>query len=84
MKIVIISATMQADEPIYRKFYKPIEDDLFFTGNQYLKYMNITRYNVDRRFDISARVPYSVKELWLSEDIPYDHVLKEIYSKNKL
>jgi len=49
-----------------------------------LKYMNITRYNVDRRFDISARVPYSVKELWLSEDIPYDHVLKEIYSKNKL
>lgn len=65
MKLIIISATMEQDEPIYRKFYKCIEDDLSWVGNQYLKYMNLTRVNVDRRFDISARVPYSVKEEWL-------------------
>lgn len=52
-KLVIISATMEYDEPIYRRFYRDINDNQKFPLNQYLEEWNLDRVNIDRRLDIS-------------------------------
>lgn len=36
-KFVIISATMDQDEPIYRRFFRIIDDNLIFLGNKWIK-----------------------------------------------
>ena len=35
IKGVIISATMESDEPVYRSFYGIIDDDLYYVGNSF-------------------------------------------------
>jgi HrpA-like RNA helicase len=53
MRLVIMSATMDADEPIYRRFYRDINDNRKFPLNQWIKKHNIDRINTERRFHIS-------------------------------
>ena len=53
MKLVIMSATMDADEPIYRRFYRDINDNRKFPLNRWIKTHNIDRINTERRFHIS-------------------------------
>jgi len=52
MKLVIISATIAADEPIYRRFYREINDNRKYPYNRLLDVANLDRMNVDRRYDI--------------------------------
>jgi len=52
-KLVIISATMDDDEPIYRRFYRDINDNMMYPLNINLKNHNLDRINVDRRLHIS-------------------------------
>jgi hypothetical protein len=54
-KLIIISATMQDDEPIYRRFYRCINDNKMYPLNQIIasSNMQLDRINVDRRLDIS-------------------------------
>jgi len=66
LKTVIISATMDDDEPIYRRYYKNINDNMmyplnlhnisniFFTDFEDNKYCRLDRISVDRRFHISS------------------------------
>lgn len=54
IRLVIISATMQADEPTYRRYYRDINDNKIFPFNNYVEKHNFDRVNVDRRFHISA------------------------------
>jgi len=59
LKLVIISATMDDDEPIYRRFYKSIYDDNMFPFNlhnhstfEHIAYMpqdGLIKYNIDKK-----------------------------------
>lgn len=53
LKLVIISATMDDDEPTYRRFYRDINDNRMYPLNQYIMENKIDRVNVDRRIHIS-------------------------------
>jgi len=52
-KLVIISATMEQDEPTYRRYYRDINDNLMYPINHNLRRLQLDRINVDRRLDIS-------------------------------
>jgi len=53
IKLVIISATMDEDEPIYRRYYRDINDNKMFPLNLLLVKHNLDRINIDRRIHIS-------------------------------
>lgn len=53
VKLVIVSATMDEDEPTYRRFYRDINDNRMYPFNMYNKENNLDRINVDRRLHIS-------------------------------
>lgn len=53
IKLFIVSATMNDDEPTYRRFYRDINDNLIYPFNRGLKEHNLDCINVDRRIHIS-------------------------------
>ncbi|MEM3062208.1 MAG: helicase-related protein [Nitrososphaerota archaeon] len=52
LKLVIISATIDDDEPIYRRFYRNINDNRAYPLSAYIEHNNLDRANVDRRMHI--------------------------------
>ena len=48
IKLLIVSATMIADDPIYRRYYRMINDNRMYPLNMSLKDRNIDRINMDR------------------------------------
>lgn len=54
LRIVILSATMDEDEPVYRRFYRIINDNQKYPLSTFIRNNNLDRINVDRRFHISA------------------------------
>lgn len=79
IKLFIISATMDYDEPIYRRYYRDINDNLiypytsFFWRDNNEKHpgkKNYDRINVDRRIHVSppdAKNPYKVDEYFVPD-----------------
>lgn len=53
LRLVILSATMDEDEPVYRRYYRDINDNKKFPLDCWLRDNNLDRINVDRRFHIS-------------------------------
>ncbi len=53
IKLVIISATMNDDEPVYRRYYRDINDNRMFPLNLWIQKHNLDRINIDRRIHIS-------------------------------
>ncbi len=53
IKLVIISATMDQDEPIYRRYYRDINDNRMYPFNQFVVENELDRINIDRRLHIS-------------------------------
>ena len=53
VKLSIISATMEDDEPIFRKFYRFIDDNLTYPINLYDLNFTFDHNLIDRRFHIS-------------------------------
>jgi hypothetical protein len=53
VKLVIVSATMDDDEPIYRRYYRDINDNKMYPLNFNIKNHNLDRINIDRRLHIS-------------------------------
>jgi hypothetical protein len=53
VSLVTISATMDEDEPVYRRYYKIINDNLKYPINTMLKEKKIDRIAIDRRIHIS-------------------------------
>jgi hypothetical protein len=53
LRLVIMSATMDADEPVYRRFYRMINDNRKYPLNRSLVKHSIDRINTERRFHIS-------------------------------
>jgi len=52
IKLVIVSATMDEDEPRYRRYYRDINDNRMYPFNMSLRENKIDRINVDRRIHI--------------------------------
>jgi hypothetical protein len=53
IKLIIISATMDDDEPIYRRYYKYIDDNKKYPLNVTIQNYKLNRINIDRRVHIS-------------------------------
>lgn len=74
LKLSIISATMEEDESIFRRFYRFIDDNLTYPINLYNLSNGIDRNFIDRRYHISppgATTQYKVDEFYEndSEDV---------------
>lgn len=54
LRIVILSATMDEDEPRYRRYFRNINDNRKYPLNQWIATTKLDRINVDRRYHISA------------------------------
>lgn len=83
IKLVIISATMEEDEPRYRRYYRDINDNKLYPFDQILETEELDRVNVDRRIHISAP---GQSTLYVIEDIEEpkkesDEVVLEITRK---
>jgi ERCC4-related helicase len=67
MKLVILSATMEEDEPKYRRFYRDINDNRKYPLNTWIVDNNLDRICIDRRFHISPPgmgTKYEVKDFY--------------------
>jgi hypothetical protein len=70
IRLIIISATMDADEPTYRRYYRSINDNRAYPPNYYIFKQLIDRANVDRRIHINPpgqTTQYKIKDVYLSE-----------------
>jgi hypothetical protein len=54
IRLVILSATLEEDEPIYRRYYRSINDNYKYPFSITLQDKKLDRINVDRRYDISS------------------------------
>jgi hypothetical protein len=81
----IISATMDDDEPIYRKFYEPINDD--WKAPIKTDLINIYRNTMDRRLHLSVPfggMNFDVKEIYVPEKKDKEiEIIEEILSKSQ-
>jgi len=53
LRLVILSATLDDDEPTYRRYYRCINDNLKYPFDNLIKKYNLDRINIDRRYHIS-------------------------------
>jgi HrpA-like RNA helicase len=67
IRLVIISATMDDDDPIYRRYYRNINDNRKYPLNNLLQKYNLDRINIDRRYHISppgTTTRFEIKEFY--------------------
>lgn len=64
LKLVIISATMEEDEPTYRRYYREINDNKMYPFNFTVIDHNLDRVNVDRRLHIGESTRYTIDEYY--------------------
>jgi len=81
LKLVIISATMDDDEPTYRRYYRDVNDNKMFPLNLSLEEHKLDRINVDRRMHISPpgeTTQYKIEEVYEPNNDPIDKVINII------
>ena len=70
LKLVIISATMDEDELIYRRYYRNINDNRMYPLSAFIENNILDRANMDRRIHISppgATTQFVIKDHYLSK-----------------
>lgn len=70
LKLVIVSATMDDDEPIYRRYYRTINDNRMYPLSMFIENNNYDRANTDRRIHISPpgkTTQYDIKDIFLDK-----------------
>ena len=70
VKLVIISATMDDDELIYRRYYRKINDNRIYPPSTYIEVNQLDRVNIDRRFHISppgATTQYKIDVIYYTQ-----------------
>jgi len=80
IKLVILSATMDEDEPVYRRYYRDINDNIKSPLDTNLRDLNFDRINIDRRFHISPPgygTNFPIKEIYRPGGDVYD-IVREI------
>lgn len=81
LRLVIVSATMDDDEPSYRRFYRDINDNRMMPYNRSLQEHGIDRINIDRRVHISPpgmTTQYTVTETYRPDGDVVDIVMEMI------
>lgn len=81
VKLIIASATMDEDEPIYRRYYRDVNDNRMYPLNMEIMEDKIDRINVDRRLDISIpgkTTIYKIVEHYVPNQNPIDIIMKII------
>ena len=71
IKLVIMSATIEDDEPIYRRFYRNINDNKKFPLNLWIKEHKLDRINIDRRSHIAIpgkQTNFEITEIYKPEE----------------
>jgi hypothetical protein len=71
IRFIITSATIDKDEPIYRKYYRNIDDNLLFPCNRNLLKNDLDRIVIDRRTHISPpgeTTRFKVTDIWEEKD----------------
>ena len=88
LKLIIVSATMDDDEPIYRRYYNKINDNQLYPLNYYNAmigfyynkfYYTLDRITVDRRIHISApgeTTQHKINDIYLDRN-PIDYAEAE-------
>lgn len=78
IKFVIMSATMESDEHIYRRYYRNVNDNRMFPFNDLLQKHNLDRINVDRRIHLSSpSIPkYTVTDIYEPKSTPEELILR--------
>ena len=69
VKICIVSATMDNDESIYRRFYRDINDNMKYPLSKWIETHKLDRINIDRRLHISQpdEIRYKITEHFLPD-----------------
>ncbi|AGF85287.1 RNA helicase [Moumouvirus goulette] len=70
VKLVIVSATMEDDEPIYRRYYRTINDNRAFPLSAFITTNLLDRANMDRRIHISPpgrTTQFNIQDIYLSK-----------------
>lgn len=85
IRLVILSATLDEDEPTYRRFYRAISDNMKFPYDLSLKQLNLDRINIDRRYHISppgAGTRFTVNEYY-EEKTPIVDLINRLIKTKK-
>lgn len=80
IKLVILSATMDDDEPTYRRFYRDLNDNQKSPIDVRVRDLQLERINIDRRFHISPPgygTNFPIEEIYRPKGDVYD-IVKEI------
>lgn len=70
LKLIIVSATMEDDEPIYRRYYRNINDNRAYPLSAFIENQNLDRANMDRRIHISppgGTTQFAIRDIYLSK-----------------
>jgi hypothetical protein len=84
VKLVLISATMEEDEPIYRRYYREINDNRMYPLDRSLEQKKLDRINVDRRMHISApdaTTRFKITDIYTPDKDP-EELVAEIVRKS--
>ncbi len=79
LRLVIISATMDDDEPTYRRYYRDINDNKLYPFDTILSNNNLDRINVDRRLHISPpgqTTSFTIDDIYKPNADPEEIVLQ--------
>jgi hypothetical protein len=85
VRLVILSATMDEDEPRYRRYYRDVNDNLKYPIDNWIQKHALDRINVDRRFHISPPgmgTRFKVQETYVPDGNIVDTILDIVRSSS--
>lgn len=80
LKLIIVTATLEDDEPIYRRYYRIINDNRSYPINALIEDQKLDRTNVDRRIHISP--PGQTTRYIIIEHYPSKELASQINESN--
>lgn len=81
LRLVIMSATMDSDEPVYRRFYRDVNDNRKYPLSSWIQKHSLDRINTERRFHISPpdeTTRFKITEIYRPGENPNDLVINII------
>ena len=79
LKLVVLSATMDDDEPLFRRFYRDINDNKKYPLSYTISENKLDRINVDRRYHISppqVQTLFKIEEFYVPTSNEYEIIDK--------
>lgn len=76
IKLFIISATMDDDEPYYRRYYRDVNDNKMYPLNVMLESNNLDRIVVDRRYHVGTKLRFPIEEYYYENSDAHDIIAK--------